>query len=367
MPIVAPPGTTFLGLDVHKDSISASVLHPDDNVGMVEKFFHDEISIRRFLSRFDDFSRLRACYEAGPTGYELSRLLNSLGLRTDVIAPSMIPKAPGDRVKTDKRDARRLAKLHRAGELTVIRVPTPEEEAIRDLSRTRSDMVSDLSRAKLRMSAFLLRHNLIYRRGKSSWTWLYWEWLRSLKFDDPAMKATFGHYLSAVQLREDSLKAVETDLSKYFMTGPYVDVVNRLAAYRGISHMGALAIASEVCDWRRFSGPRSFMGFCALVPSEYSSGGRTRRGRMSKAGNAHLRFQMIESAWAYHHAANVGRELAKRHELVGPDTIARAWTAQVRLTKRYRRLAERKANKTVVVGAIARELCGFLWAEMHAN
>jgi transposase len=329
----------------------------------VEKIFHDEESVRRLIGRFENPVDLRACYEAGPTGYDLARLLKGLGVHCEVIAPSMIPKGPGDKIKTDTRDARRLARLHRAGELVAIRIPTPKEEAVRDLARTRGDMVEDLTRARNRLTKFLLRHSRVWRGG-SNWTVKHEVWLRAQHFDEPALQTTFDHYRGVILARDAQLAAVEADLQMWFGKEPFCDPVRRLAAYRGVSTMGALVLQSEVCDWRRFGRSGSFMGFVGLVPREYSSGSSTRRGHITKAGNAHLRAQLVESAWSYQHRPYVGPEMAKRHEGLAPEVVARAWRAQMRLCGRFRHLAERKNTKSVVAAAIARELAGFLWAEM---
>ena len=289
-----------LGLDVHKDTISVGVLRPDQQVPDVERIAHDEASVRRLVGRLGDPGMLRACYEAGPTGFELARLLHRLDVRCQVIAPSLIPRAPGDKVKTDRRDCRRLARLHRAGELVAIRIPTLQEEAVRDLCRTRADMVEDLGRARQRLGKFLLRHGRPWRGG-STWTRAYQTWLGSQRFDHPALTQTFGHYLAAVEVRNTQLDAVEADLADWCGRPPFDWQVVRLAAYRGVTRLGALTLAAEVADWRRFVTANAFMGFCGLVPSEYSSGGSVHRGRLTKAGNAHLRRQLVESAWAYQH------------------------------------------------------------------
>jgi transposase len=354
-----------LGLDVHKDTISVGVLDPDQQVPDVERIAHDEPSVRRLVARFPDRARLRACYEAGPTGFELARLLHSLHVRCEVIAPSLIPRAPGDKVKTDRRDCRRLARLHRAGELVAIRIPSPEEEAVRDLCRTRADMVEDLTRARNRLGKFLLRHGRPWQGGSTrSHAWQ--AWLRSQRFDQPAMTQTFRHYLAVVEVRNQALDAVEADLVGWCARPPLDWQVARLAAYRGVTQLGALTVAAEVCDWRRFATANAFMGFCGLVPSEYSSGNRVRRGRLTKAGNAHLRAQLVESAWSYQHRPGVGVQIARRQQGLDPAVVARAWAAQQRLSGRFRTLAARKHTKSIVAAAIARELAGFLWAEMTA-
>jgi transposase len=365
MPSFAHPETIYLGLDVHKDSISVGILNSGHEIPDVEKIFHDEESVRRLVGRFGDPRVLRACYEAGPTGYDLARLLRSVGVATEVIAPSLIPKAPGDKVKTDKRDCRRLARLYRAGELVAIRVPSPLEEAVRDLCRTRGDMVEDLTRARNRLTKFLLRHSRVWREG-SNWTVKHEAWLAAQRFDERALQTTFEHYRSVVLSRDAQLGAVEADLIPWMDQEPFATPVRRLGAYRGVTSMGALCLQTEVCDWRRFARAASVMGFVGLVPSEYSSGGRTHRGHITKAGNVHLRAQLVESAWAYQHRPYVGSEIAKRQAGLPPEVVARSWAAQLRLCGRFRHLAARKDAKSVVAAAIARELTGFLWAEMTA-
>jgi transposase len=363
MPSITTP--IFLGLDVHKNTISAAVLRPGEDVPDVEKISSDEESVRRLIARLGNPRRLRACYEAGPTGYELARLLGSLGVACQVIAPTLVPTAPGDRVKTDKRDCRRLARLHRAGQLVAVRVPTVAEEAVRDLCRARADMVIDRTRARHRLGKFLLRHGRVWREGEA-WALKHQAWVASQRFGDKAMEATFAHYRATLEAREAAVEAIEADLTAWFRRPPFADAVARLGAYRGITHMGALHLASEVCDWRRFPTAGSFMAFTGLTPSEYSSGEKTRRGHITHAGSVHLRTQLVESAWAYKSRPGLGVELRRRQEGLAPETLARAWRAQLRLSGRFRRLDERKANRPVVVTAIARELAGFIWAEMTA-
>jgi transposase len=365
VPSVSHLALTHLGLDVHKDTISVAILTPHGEIPEVDRIPHDEASIRRLVGRFPEPRRLRACYEAGPTGYELARLLHSLNVRCEVIAPALIPKAPGDKVKTDRRDCRRLARLHRAGELVAIRIPTIQEEAVRDLCRARADMVEDRTRARHRLSKFLLRHGRPWRGG-NAWTLTHERWLLQQHFEQPALAATYGHYRAVLAARDAALEAIEADLAGWYDRAPFADAVQRLSAYRGITRLGALTLASEVGDWRRFPRAAAFAGFCGLVPSEYSSGGSTRRGHITKCGNEHLRTQLVESAWAYQHRPAVGADLRSRQQGLDPQVVARAWAAQLRLCGRFRRLAARKDSKNVVVTAIARELAGFLWAEMAA-
>ena len=358
-------GPIHLGLDVSKSKFAVGILRWDEQTPDVEVIFNDDASVRRLIDRFPDRGQLRVCYEAGPTGFGLHRLLTSMGVACEVIASALIPKAPADRVKTDRRDCQRLARLHRAGELVAIRVPTEAEEAVRDLCRARADLVADRTRTRHRLSKFLLRHDRIWHQD--AWTGKHEQWLTGQRFDDPALRATYGHYRAVLAARDGELAALEADLAHWYTHGPFTDAVKRLAAYRGIAHLGALTIASEVGDWRRFPAARTFMGFTGLVPSEYSSGGSVHRGRITKAGNAHLRTQLIESAWAYQHRPGLGAVLRRRQDGVDPATAARSWTAQQRLCARFRRLSPGKTSRNIVTVAIARELAGFLWAEMTAT
>jgi len=359
------PATTFVGLDVHKNSITAAVLAPGAEVAVVDRIFPDEASIKRLVKGLGDRRRLAVCYEAGPTGYALARLLDRLGVACEVIAPSLIPSAPGARVKTDRRDARRLAELYRVGQLTPIRIPSEAEEAIRDLCRTRTDLVIDRTRARHRIVKFLLRHNVVFRDG-THWTLRHEAWLAQVRFDDEALTRTFARYRSVLSALDAEMAAVESDLRTYFTEGPFAEAVARLGAYRGVTELGALALAAEVGDWTRFPRASSFMGFCGLTPAEYSSGDRTKRGRITKTGNVHLRTALVESSWAYQHRPAVGAEIRKRQARASDETVVRAWKAQVHLTTKFRRLAATKSSRNIVVTAVARELAGFLWAEMVA-
>ena len=361
----ARPETTWVALDVHRDSITSALLLPGHEVPVVDRWFHDETRVRRFVKGLDALSSVRLCYEAGPTGYGLARLLEQLGVHTEVIAPSLIPITPGAKVKTDKRDARRLVQLYRSGQLTSVHIPSEAEEAIRDLCRTRADLVIDRTRCRHRLSKFLLRHGEVFRDGKP-WTQMHAHWLMTRHFDDRALAQTYGHYRAIVEDLDAHLAAVEADLKCYLETGPFAEPVARLAAYRGVSELGALTLSAEVFDWRRFPRATSLMGFCGLVPSEHSSGEVRRRGQITKAGNTHLRTQLIESAWSYQHRAHVGRVIERRQQRCSVETVSRAWRAQLHLCGKFRRLAEKKSSRNIVATAVARELTGFLWAEMAA-
>lgn len=358
-------GPIHLGMDVAMDSIVVGILPQDAESPVVERVFHDEASVRRLVARLGEPGRLRACYEAGPTGYGLQRLLASMGVACQVVAPALIPRRAGDRVKTDRRDAVRLARLARAGELTAIRVPTPAEEAVRDLCRARADLVDDRRRVRQRLKAFLLRHGRVYREGRS-WTVAHRQWLATQRFDHPALSVTYGQYRAVLAARDAELAALEAELMPWCRQMPFTEAVCRLACYRGIADLSALTLSCEVVDWRRFATAEAFMGFTGLVPSEYSSGEATRRGHITKAGNKAVRTVLVEAAHAYRHRPAIGVTLARRQARAGADTLARSWAAQQRLCGRYRRMTARHKPASVTVTAVARELAGFAWAEMTA-
>lgn len=365
MLIHVPPEVTVLAMDVHKNTISTAVGEAGSTLLAVDKISSDDEMIRRLIARFDDPRRVWACYEAGPTGYDLARTLRRAGMHCEVIAPSLIPTRPGDRVKTDRRDARRLAELFRADQLTAVAVPAEAEEAVRDLCRARADMVIDQTRARHRLGKFLLRHGRVWRGG-SNWTCEHHIWLRQQRFDDAALTATLNHYLATLVAREGAVDAIDAELAPWFDRPPFAQAAHRLAAYRGITELGGLVLGAEVFDWRRFPTASMFMAFCGLTPSEHSSGERTSRGGITHAGNRHLRTQLVESAWAYKSRPAAGAVIRKRQAGLDPNVVARAWNAQQRLCGKFRRLDARKTNRKIVVTAIARELAGFAWAEMTA-
>jgi transposase len=354
-----------VAFDSSKKVLVAGILRGGEETATIDRVSNDEVSVRRFVKGFPQPGLLRTCYEAGPCGYELHRLLSSLQVSCQVIAPALIPVAPGDRVKTDKRDARRMVRQFRAGELVAIRVPSRREEAVRDLCRARGDAVEDLTRAKNRLGHFLLRHGRIWR-GPTTWTFKYRNWLGDQRFDEAALSSTFARYRATVECREAELEALEADLACYVDQEPFATPLRRLAAYRGVDRLGALVLQTEVCDWRRFANREAAGAFCGLVPSEYSSGERVQRGSLTHAGNAHLRRQLIESAWAYNSGPSMGVALRRRQEGVPADTAARAWASQVDLCRRFRALDKRKPVRGVVVAAIARRLVGHLYSEMVA-
>lgn len=355
---------THLGLDVHKETTAVALLRPGAAEPDHRVIPTTAEAYRRLVGRVGP-QGVVACYEAGPCGYDPYRILTSLGMRCEVIAPSLIPRRPGDRVKTDRLDARNLARLHRAGELTVIRVPSVEEEAIRDLVRVREDIKEDRRRAIQRIKAFLLRHGQRFPSRQGFHTG-HERWARGLRFDQPWAQQAFDELLCAYDTRTVQLRSLDQRIDEMAEAGPLAQPVGRLRVLRGIATLSATILCVEVCDFRRFGSAGSFMAFTGLVPREHSSGQRTQRGSITKAGNAHVRRVLVEAAWAYRHRPAVGHRLRSRQQGQPPEVIAYSWRAQVRLHHRFQRLAAHK-NRNVAVVAVARELAGFVWGLMTNN
>jgi transposase len=355
---------THVGLDVHKDSIAVAVLRPDSTEPDQRVIANTPEAIRRLVARRSASSALAVCYEAGPTGYAIHRLLSSLGVDCDVIAPSLIPRRAGDRVKTDRLDARNLARLHRAGELTAIRVPSAQEEAVRDLVRVREDLKDERRRLQHRTKSFLLRHGRRCPDHRQGWSRRYLQWVDAQHFDEETTQRAFDHLVIALRAATAHLDVVDHDLIHAAERPPLHDTVARLRAFRGLDTLSAITIAAEVCDFRRFPCATSFMGFTGLVPSEHSSGTSTRRGSITKTGNAHLRRVLVEAAWSYRHKPAIGPVMRKRSEGQPPEILDYSWRAQLRLHAKFVKVAARK-NRNVAAVAVARELAGFLWGAMN--
>jgi transposase len=356
--------TPVVAFDQHAASVTAAVLFPGARQPALHQLAPDLPTIRRFLTKVRRQGGLQCCYEAGPCGFELQRALTADGVPCDVIAPALIPRRAGDRIKTDRRDATQLAVLYRAGALTRIHVPTDQEEAVRDLLRCREDIRADLLRARHRLSKFLLRHGRRFTGTKQAWTRAHDTWLRAQTWPLPALQQTHAAYIRAVDEARARLGAVETDLQACLRLEPIATRAGRLRCFRGIDDLTALTIAAELSDPRRFPTARSVMAYVGLVPSEYSSGAKRARGGITKTGNAHLRRVVIEAAWHYRHHPFVGHALRRRQH-GQPDAICQqAWRAQHRLHQRYRQLTGRGKTKQHVVTAVGRELIGFLWAAL---
>ena len=355
----------YVGLDVHKATISVALAEGGrgGEVRQVGVFENRPEILTKLVARLSAGGRrLSFCYEAGPCGYGLHRLLTGCGHDCVVVAPSLIPMKAGDRVKTDRRDALMLAKLHRAGELTPIWIPDAAHEAMRDLVRARATAGRVLSKARQHLQGFLLRHERIYR-GTRAWTLAYRRWLTTVRFDHPAQQIVLQDYIHAVQDAEARRDRLTRQIDELLPNWSMAPVVTALQAMRGVALVVAVTIVAEVGDFRRFAKARQLMAYLGLVPSEHSSGSSVRRGGITKAGNVLARRVLIEGAWTYRMTARVSRKLHDRNEGLPPAIRDIAWKGQLRLCSRYRRLAAAGKPKVVVVTtAIAREMVGFIWA-----
>jgi transposase len=345
-------------LDVHKESIAVAYIGEDRRdeptyFGAIGTRQCDiDKLVRKMQSKASDVVFV---YEAGPCGYWLYRYLTAKRLDCVVVAPSLIPKKPGDRVKNNRRDAMQLARSMRSGDLTPVYVPAVEDEAIRDLSRAREDTVKDLKRAKSRLKSFLLRHDIRYS-GTANWNDAHLRYLARVVCPTPAQQIVFQEYLRAVCEHMERLNRLEAELHDH------VHVVQALQALRGVQWTVAVTVVAELGDLTRFDNPRQLMKYVGLTPSEYSTGETRKQGGITKAGNTHARRGLIEGSWAYRYPAKISPHIRKRQEGLPQSIQDIAWKAQVRLCKRYRRLVARGKNPNVAVTAIARELVAFMWA-----
>ncbi len=353
-----------VGLDVHKMSMDVAIAEPGTagETRYYGRIGGDLEALDRVIRKLQSQgAQLRFAYEAGPCGYQVYRHLTAQGYYCLVAAPALIPRRPGDRLKNDRRDALTLARLFRAGELTPVRVPDADDEALRDLTRAREDAVSVERRAKQRTAAFLLRHGRRYP-GTTTWGRGYWRWLTQQVMDQPAQQIVLQEYLDAVReagARVQRLTGQLRELIPQWRRAPFVAAYQAL---RGVSLIVAATMVTEVGDLSRFKNPKELMAYLGLVPSEHSSGASVRRGPITKTGNGHARRVLVEAAWAYRVRARVTRTLLKRQEGL-PESIRQlSWKAQLRLCARYRRLLARGKAKQTIVTAIARELAAFFWA-----
>ena len=355
----------FLGLDVHAETIAVAIAEPDGEVRSLGTIPNREESIRKLVKKLGPPERLQACYEAGPTGYVVYWQLTSLGVKCEVVAPTLVPVKPGERVKTDRRDARKLAQSYRSGDLTPVWVPDEAHEALRDLVRAREAAKQDQLRARHRLSKFLLRHGRQAPAGVKPWTGKYMDWVRGqVEFEHPAQEYTRLDYLHEVEHANDRVRRLEEAIQEAVKLVPVAmrEVIEALQALRGIAEISAVTIVSELGQISRFDGARELMAYSGTVTSEDSSGKRVRRGGITKTGNAHLRRVVVEAAWAYRHPPALGATLRKRQEGLREEVKEIAWKAQHRLHKRYRSLAARGKNPQKIVTAVGRELLGFIWA-----
>jgi transposase len=348
---------TYVGLDVHKDTIAIALAEADRRGEVREhgKIANTAAALKGLaLKLARSGGELRFCYEAGPCGYGIQRQLSAAGHECVVVAPSLIPRKPGDRIKTDRRDAINLAKLHRAGELTSV------WEAIRDLVRARLAAVRTLRQARQQLSGFLLRHGHHYNRP--AWTLMHRRWLAGLRFEQPVHHIVLEDCIAAVEAATARRDRLEGHIEMALPDWSLAPVVRALQSLRWMALVAAATVVAELGDITRFANPRQFMAYLGLVPSENSSGGTRRQGAITKAGNGGARRMLIEAAWSYRFPARISRELLLRQEGLAKPIRDTAWKAQERLCRRYRKLARAGKPPTVVTAAIARELSGFVWA-----
>jgi len=353
--------TGYVGLDVHKDSTALAVAAPGRAaprfVGTTGPHLRELLKALAGLGRPD---QLLLAYEAGPCGYTLARELIARGYRCEVIAVSKTPRKPGERIKTDRRDALSLAGYLRAGELTPIAIPDARDEAIRDLSRAREDAVRARLKARQQLKAMLLRHGHRYQ-GKTSWTAAHERYLAALTFAHSAQDIAYAEYRGAVRDADDRVERITAALRDQVGTWRFAPVVGALMTLRGIEFVAAVTLLAELGDISRFAHPKELMSYLGLVPSEYSSGESRVQGAITKAGNSHVRRVMIESAWSYRYPARIGHALIARQQGQAKSVRDIAWRAQLRLCGRYRRLSARGLHQNKICVAIARELAAFVW------
>jgi transposase len=359
-------GINHVGIDASKAVLAVAVLRWGLE-GVVEFSTPNEAGgIKRMVKKLqrESCGRVVFCYEAGATGFVLQRQIEALGSECLVVAPSLVPVRPGHRIKTDRRDARKLAELLRAGLLTAVRPPSEKEESARDLVRCREDALEDLSRCRHRLMKMLLRRGRIYRDGRT-WTQRHRSWLRGLRFEQPTDQVVLEDYLLALEQMEQRLKALDREVEALSRTEPYRPWVGMLGCFRGVRTVTAMTLLTELHGFERFRTPRQLMAYLGVVPTEHSSGDKVARGPITKAGNAHVRRVLIEAAHHYRHAPSIGPTLAQRRKSQPAWVIALADKAQQRLHLRYARMLLRGKPYGKIIVAIARELVGFLWATLQ--
>jgi transposase len=354
----------FVGLDVHAETIAVAVAEPRGEVRSLGVIPNRCESVRRLIGKLGKPEQLRVCYEAGPTGYVLYWQLSELGVKCDVVAPTLVPVKAGDRVKTDRRDAEKLARCYRAGDLTAVWVPDAAHEALRDLVRARLAAKRDQLRARHRLGKFLLRQGRRAPEGTTAWTGKYLAWIKQQRFEHAAQQATLLDYLHEVEHAADRIVRLERNIDVAMQSLPAMQqaVISGLQCLRGVAKVSAVTLVSELGELSRFEAARQLMGYAGMGSREHSSGPRINRGSISKTGNAHLRRIVIEAAWNYRHHPALGSALRARQNGASEPVKAIAWRAQHRLHQRYRALMGRGKPKQKVVTALGRELLGFIWA-----
>lgn len=353
----------YVGMDVHKETIAVAIASADRLAAReYGKIANNPDAVRRLLAKLAaNDERLHFCYEAGPCGYVLLRQIRESGHACDVVAPSLIPRKPSERVKTDRRDALTLARMDRAGELTLVWAPDRAHEAIRDLSRARGDFKRVDKQLRQRLGALMLRHDKRYG-GRQNWTQAHFRWLEQQRFESPAAQITFEEYVEAVRHAQARTTRVEEQLREQLSDWSLGSAAEALRALRGVDWLAATTLLAELGDLTRFDNPSPLMGYVGLTSAEHSSGSRRRQGAITKAGNEEARRMLVECAWAYRFPARRSPTIQRRAEKASEAVQAIAWKAQLRLCARYRKLRDAGKPANVVVTAIARELLGFIWA-----
>jgi transposase len=352
----------YTGMDVHKETVSIFMLSETGNEAIVErKIANDSLKIKKFFAKWSSLYDLRCCYEASGAGYVLQRSLSAMGVSCEVVAPSLIPRRAGDRIRNDRRDARKLAKLYRAGELTAIHIPSEEDESLRSLVRCRETLAKEARQSQQYILKFLRLRGIAWT-GKSNWTRDHWQWLRGLRFQGYD-EVVWREYLTLLEYKASRLADLDAEIEKAAFSDPLRERVALLRCLRGIDTHSAMVILTEIGDFRRFAAPGQLMSYLGLVPSEDSSGEVERRGRITKCGNSRCRRVLVESAWKYTHKPALGKALKSRQAGQPVEVISRSWKAQHRLYKKFHCLAHRKERCKAAV-AVARELTGFIWAIM---
>lgn len=352
---------THVGLDVHKDTIWAVLAVPQGEILPIGQIANTSAAVSRLTSRLRrKHPQLHFVYEAGPCGYDLYRQLKAMNFGCEVIAPSLLPRRPGDRIKTDRRDAETLARLSRSGDLVSVWVPNEHHEAVRELVRCREDFKLAERRMRQRLCAFLLRHSRLYDR--SNWTQGHRAWLLKQRFSHVQSQATFDHYLQAVSETGERIILLERQMSESLEDWSLAPLVHGLMAMRGVKLVTAMTLAAELGDMGRFDKASELMSFVGLVPSERSSGLTRRQGGITKSGNAHVRRVLVESAWSCRHKPRISVDLRRRSSETSDLVRSIAWKAQKRLYRRYHRLTQRGKMSQVAVTAVAREFAGFVWS-----
>lgn len=366
--------TRYVGLDVHGETIAAAVADGRGEIRSLGRFPNRPESVRKFIEQLGKPKHLKVCYEAGPTGYALYWQLTKLGVDCDVVAPSLIPRKPGDKIKTDRRDAEKLAQCYRSGTLTSVWVPDAAHEALRDLVRARAAAKRDESRAKHRLVKYLLRNGLRHPEGCRAWTHPWWRWVQALKFDFESQQTTLADCIAEVLHQRERLGRLDLAIDRAIESAPVEKrvVVEALQALRGVAKLTAVTIVTEVGTFQRFRRPTELMGYTGLVPSEYSSGSREAKGRITRTGNAHLRHVLGEAAWHARHRPWLNVRLKKVLPTLPPGVSEIAWKAQERLHRKFTRLTFHRKPAGKVATAVAREFVGFIWAigrlaESHAT